>query len=67
MTYDKVKGGFLGFARNDKKSRRADTWVGPYNTVNKLIKRIKIILEMIKFPHTIFALPFAFTGAVLAA
>ena len=32
-----------------------------------MIKRIKIILEMIKFPHTIFALPFAFTGAVLAA
>ncbi len=32
-----------------------------------MIKRIKIILEMIKFPHTIFALPFAFTAAVLAA
>ena len=29
--------------------------------------RIGIFLEMIKFPHTIFALPFAFTGAVLAA
>jgi 4-hydroxybenzoate polyprenyltransferase len=32
-----------------------------------LIQRIKIILEMIKFPHTVFALPFAFTGAILAA
>lgn len=32
-----------------------------------MISRIKIILEMIKFPHTVFALPFAFTGAVLAA
>ena len=32
-----------------------------------MIRRIKIILEMIKFPHTVFALPFAFTGAVLAA
>jgi 4-hydroxybenzoate polyprenyltransferase len=31
-----------------------------------VIKRIKIILEMIKFEHTIFALPFAFTGALLA-
>jgi 4-hydroxybenzoate polyprenyltransferase len=31
------------------------------------MKRIKVILEMIKFEHTIFALPFAFTGAVLAA
>ena len=29
--------------------------------------RIKIFLEMIKFAHTIFALPFAFTGALLAA
>jgi 4-hydroxybenzoate polyprenyltransferase len=32
-----------------------------------MLKKIKIILEMIKFEHTIFALPFAFTGAVLAA
>jgi 4-hydroxybenzoate polyprenyltransferase len=29
--------------------------------------KIKLLLEMIKFEHTIFALPFAFTGAVLAA
>ena len=32
-----------------------------------MINRIKIILEMIKFEHTIFALPFAFTGALMAA
>ena len=32
-----------------------------------LSTRIKVFLEMIKFAHTIFALPFAFTGAVLAA
>jgi 4-hydroxybenzoate polyprenyltransferase len=32
-----------------------------------MLKKIQIILEMIKFEHTIFALPFAFTGAVLAA
>jgi 4-hydroxybenzoate polyprenyltransferase len=32
-----------------------------------MLKKIKIFLEMIKFPHTVFALPFAFTGAVLAA
>jgi len=31
-----------------------------------MLERIKIILEMIKFEHTIFALPFAFTGALLA-
>jgi 4-hydroxybenzoate polyprenyltransferase len=32
-----------------------------------MINKIKIILEMIKIEHTIFALPFAFTGALLAA
>jgi 4-hydroxybenzoate polyprenyltransferase len=32
-----------------------------------MLKKVKIILEMIKFEHTIFALPFAFTGALLAA
>ena len=32
-----------------------------------LYARVRVFLEMIKFPHTIFALPFAFTGALLAA
>ncbi len=32
-----------------------------------MLKKIRIILEMIKFEHTLFALPFAFTGALLAA
>lgn len=32
-----------------------------------MLRKIAIFLEMIKFSHTIFALPFAFTGAVLAA
>lgn len=32
-----------------------------------MLDKIRIFLEMIKFPHTVFALPFAFTGAVLAA
>ncbi len=31
------------------------------------LKRIRIVLEAIKFEHTLFALPFAFSGAVLAA
>ena len=31
-----------------------------------LYARVKVFLEMIKFSHTIFALPFAFTGALLA-
>jgi 4-hydroxybenzoate polyprenyltransferase len=32
-----------------------------------IFTRIKVFLEMIKFAHTVFALPFAFTGAILAA
>ncbi len=31
-----------------------------------MIRKIKILLEMIKFEHTVFALPFALTGAFLA-
>lgn len=31
------------------------------------MKKIKVILEMIKFEHTIFALPFAFLGAILGS
>ena len=30
-------------------------------------KRVRLTLEMIKFEHSVFALPFALTGAVLAA
>lgn len=32
-----------------------------------MIRKIGIILEMIKFEHTVFALPFAFMGAILGA
>lgn len=32
-----------------------------------LARRTGIVLEMIKFQHTVFALPFAFTAAILAA
>ena len=32
-----------------------------------MFQKLKVILEMIKFPHTVFALPFAFTAAILAA
>lgn len=35
--------------------------------VTGILNKVGIFLEMIKFPHTIFALPFAFTGALLAA
>jgi len=32
-----------------------------------LIRKMAVFLEMIKFSHTVFALPFALTGALLAA
>ena len=32
-----------------------------------LLQQLLVFLELIKFPHTVFALPVAFTGAVLAA
>ena len=31
-----------------------------------LWKRLRLTLDMIKFEHSVFALPFAFTGALLA-
>ena len=33
----------------------------------KALHSLRVVLEMIKFEHTIFALPFAFTGMMLAA
>src|SRR6516164_10007479 len=32
-----------------------------------MTSRIRTVLEMIKFEHSVFALPFALTGALLAA
>jgi 4-hydroxybenzoate polyprenyltransferase len=37
------------------------------NITNGLFHKIGVFLEMIKFSHTVFALPFALTGALLAA
>ena len=31
------------------------------------LEKLRVVLEMIKIEHTLFALPFAFTGAILAA
>ncbi len=36
-------------------------------TTNGFFHKIAVFLEMIKFSHTVFALPFALTGALLAA
>ncbi len=35
-------------------------------TVHSFFKRVRLTLEMIKFEHSVFALPFALTGALLA-
>lgn len=37
------------------------------NPNSGIVTRIRVFLEMIKFSHTVFALPFALTGALLAA
>jgi 4-hydroxybenzoate polyprenyltransferase len=34
--------------------------------VAKFLTRLRLTLEMIKFEHSVFALPFALTGALLA-
>src|SRR5271166_6567593 len=39
----------------------------PYNIVVGILQNLKITLEMIKWEHSIFALPFALCGAMLAA
>jgi 4-hydroxybenzoate polyprenyltransferase len=39
---------------------------GPGGAPASLVRKIRITLEMIKFEHSIFALPFALTGAMLA-
>jgi len=41
--------------------------VVPLNRSIMILKNIRTTLEMIKIEHTLFALPFAFLGAVLAA
>src|SRR6266849_8746129 len=35
--------------------------------VGMLVGKIRLVLEMIKFEHSVFALPFALTAALLAA
>ncbi len=35
--------------------------------MNSFAEKVFLYLRMIKFPHSVFALPFAFTGAIMAA
>lgn len=37
------------------------------NPLQSAIRKIALLFELIKFSHTVFALPFAFMGAILAA
>jgi 4-hydroxybenzoate polyprenyltransferase len=39
----------------------------PYNGVMTLLRNVGVTLEMIKWEHSVFALPFALSGAMLAA
>ena len=39
----------------------------PRQPLSKNRGRLAVTLEMIQFPHTVFALPFALTGTVLAS
>src|SRR6266481_396141 len=51
-----------GRARPRRKKRRREA-----ARRSEMANRIKTVLEMIKFEHSVFALPFALTGALLAA
>ena len=42
-------------------------WHADGTVMNAFWQKLKTTLEMIKFEHTLFALPFAFMGAILAA
>ena len=48
-------------------SKMPQTPVAPQQSQPRTSGRIRTVLEMIKFEHSIFALPFALTGALLAA
>ena len=37
-----------------------------YTAPSAILTKIRLTLEMIKFEHSVFALPFALTGALLA-
>lgn len=51
--------------RYGKCGKRADA--GRLKGMPALLRNVRVTLEMIKIEHTLFALPFAFLGAVLAA
>ena len=52
--------------RSEEKKAAMTSRPGP-PPVTGFGRKARVFLEMIKFSHTVFALPFAFTGALLAA
>ncbi len=55
-----MEGAAATIFRNSERQRRL-------NSMTALLRNVRVTLEMIKIEHTLFALPFAFLGAVLAA
>lgn len=52
---------------NESRGRRQLAPVLPYNLFVSVLRNLRVTLEMIKWEHSIFALPFALCGAMLAA
>jgi 4-hydroxybenzoate polyprenyltransferase len=55
-----------GFKRNDVRERRPHALL-LYNRCVPVLQNLRVTLEMIKWEHSIFVLPFALSGAMLAA
>ncbi len=51
--------------RRDRYCKRSQSL--PYNLVVPFLRELRVTLEMIKWEHSVFALPFALCGAMLAA
>src|SRR3954464_4769271 len=47
-------------------SIRVHSWPGIKWMDSPMLNRLRLTLDMIKFEHSVFALPFAMTGALLA-
>ena len=60
------RGGMIPKARNDQFAASPAQGKSPAPGREGVLAKIRTTLEMIKFEHSIFALPFALTGALLA-
>ncbi len=56
--------------RDEDRGRETEDRIDPHQDGDEsltMIEKLRTYLEMIRFSHTVFALPFALMGAVLAA